>query len=101
MTGNAVKDPPQPVAFLNGADPQKRSLAKMARRPGDHSFRQEPALKIAALRALASICFDTDLRVSALNSRDIVDGGKGKRRQKDDEDDVEHVRLRFYESNMY
>jgi hypothetical protein len=67
LTGNAIKNPTQPGAFLNGADPQKRSLAKMAKRPGDHSFKQEPALRIAALRALSSICSDTDLRVSASN----------------------------------
>lgn len=64
LTGSVTKDPTQPGAFLNGADPQKRSLAKMAKRPGDHSFRQAPQLRIAAVRALASICSDDDLRVS-------------------------------------
>lgn len=63
LTGSVAKDPTQPGAFLNPADPQKRSLAKMAKRPGDHSFRQAPQLRIAAIRSLASICSDNDLRV--------------------------------------
>jgi len=65
LTGHAVKDPTQPGAFVNGADPQKRSLAHMARRPGDHSFRQAPQLRVMAVRALAAICVENDLRVHA------------------------------------
>ena len=64
LMGCGIKDPTQPGAFLNGADPQKRSVSHMARRPGDQSFRKAaPHLRIAAVRALASICVDNDLRV--------------------------------------
>ena len=37
----------------------------MARRPGDHSFRQAPGLRIAAVRALGAIGAQGDLRVVA------------------------------------
>lgn len=65
LTGHMTKDPTQPGAFLNGTDPQKRSLANMARRPGDHSFRQVTDLRIAAVRALGAIGAPGDLRVLA------------------------------------
>jgi HEAT repeat protein len=65
LTGSTTKDPTQPGQFVNGADPQKRSLSHMARRPGDHSFRQNPQLRIAAVRALGAVCHENDLRVAA------------------------------------
>jgi hypothetical protein len=66
ITGSIFKDPTQPGAFLNARDPGKNSLANMPRRPGDHSFRQSVKLRVAAVRALAAMCTESDLRVREL-----------------------------------
>ena len=66
LMGTVAKDPTQPGEFPVAADMGfKFSLAHMPKRPGVASFGGSTALRVAAIRALAAVCVDGDLRVAA------------------------------------
>lgn len=66
LMGNVTKDPTQPGEFPVASDiGHKFSLARVPKRPGPASFCGSTGTRVAAVRALAAVCVDGDLRVAA------------------------------------